>query len=212
MLWVAIVRVVFACIFLLFSLTSCKRSVSPISSTPPSPSRALQLHKIEGCSLITREEVGAVQATTVTDTKSSETTDGNHLITQCYYATTGLNLSVSIAITQPDPANPMSRSARETWEQTFGPFDQGHAAEAKAKEEKTKENERGREEEEQKRAPTKIGGVGEEAFWVGNRFGGALYALKGDVFIRISVGGADKEETKLEKSKNLAQKALSRLP
>ncbi|HEY4758096.1 MAG TPA: hypothetical protein VIH43_06030, partial [Chthoniobacterales bacterium] len=63
--------------------------------------------------MITREEVGAVQATTVTDTKSSETTDGNHLITQCYYATSGLNLSVSIAITQPDPANPTSRSARE---------------------------------------------------------------------------------------------------
>jgi hypothetical protein len=160
--------------------------------------------------LITREEVGAVQATTVTDTKSSENSDGNHLITQCYYATTGLNLSVSIAITQPDPANPMSRSARGSWEQTFGPFDQEHEAEAKAK--KTKENERGREEEDQKRPPTKIGGVGEEAFWVGNRFGGALYALKGDVFIRISVGGADQEETKLEKSKNLAGKALSRLP
>jgi hypothetical protein len=210
MLGMAIVRIVFACVFLLFSLTSCKRSVSPISSTPPSPSRALQLHKIEGCSLITREEVGAVQATTVTDTKSSENSDGNHLITQCYYATTGLNLSVSIAITQPDPANPMSRSARGSWEQTFGPFDQEHEAEAKAK--KTKENERGREEEDQKRPPTKIGGVGEEAFWVGNRFGGALYALKGDVFIRISVGGADQEETKLEKSKNLAGKALSRLP
>jgi hypothetical protein len=210
MLGMAIVRIVFACVFLLFSLTSCKRSFSPISSTPPSPSRALQLHKIEGCSLITREEVGAVQATTVTDTKSSENSDGNHLITQCYYATTGLNLSVSIAITQPDPANPMSRSARGSWEQTFGPFDQEHEAEAKAK--KTKENERGREEEDQKRPPTKIGGVGEEAFWVGNRFGGALYALKGDVFIRISVGGADQEETKLEKSKNLAGKALSRLP
>jgi hypothetical protein len=129
----AIVRIVFACVFLLFSLTSCKRSVSPISSTPPSPSRALQLHKIEGCSLITREEVGAVQATTVTDTKSSENSDGNHLITQCYYATTGLNLSVSIAITQPDPANPMSRSARGSWEQTFGPFDQEHEAEQRQK-------------------------------------------------------------------------------
>src|SRR4051794_39196900 len=208
MLWVAIVRVVFACIFLLFSLTSCKRSVSPISSTPPSPSRALQLHKIEGCSLITREEVGAVQATTVTDTKSSETTDGNHLITQCYYATSGLNLSVSIAITQPDPANPTSRSARESWEQTFGPFDQEHEAEAKGREEKTKENERGREEEDQKRPPTEIGGVGEGAVWVGNRFGGDFIAVKGGGFVPSSVGGADREKTKLKKPKNLAEKAL----
>jgi hypothetical protein len=54
--------------------------------------------------------------------------------------------------------------------------------------------------------------VGEKAFWSGNRFGGALYVLKGDVFIRISVGGPDKEETKIEKSKRLAEKALGRLP
>ena len=59
--------------------------------------------------------------------------------------------------------------------------------------------------------PKKIGGIGEEAFWSGGRFGGALYVLKGDLFIRISVGGPDNEETKIEKSKTLAQKALDRL-
>src|SRR4051794_21641902 len=119
MLWVAIVRIVFACVFLLFWLTSCKRSALPISSMPaaPPPPRSLQLHKIEGCSLITREEVGAVQATTVTDTKSTEGSDGTYLITQCYYAATGPNLSVSLTITQPDPRNPTTRSAREQWEQ-----------------------------------------------------------------------------------------------
>jgi hypothetical protein len=38
-----------------------------------------------------------------------------------------------------------------------------------------------------------------------------LYVLKGDAFIFINLGGADSEETKLEKSKALAQKALQRL-
>jgi hypothetical protein len=46
---------------------------------------------------------------------------------------------------------------------------------------------------------------------VPNRFGGVLYVLKGDAFISISVGGPDTEETKINKSKTLAQKALQRL-
>jgi len=43
--------------------------------------------------------------------------------------------------------------------------------------------------------------------------GGTLYVLKKekDVFMRISVGGADNEETKINKSKALAQKAIERL-
>ncbi len=59
--------------------------------------------------------------------------------------------------------------------------------------------------------PKKIDGIGEEAFWASNRFGGMLYVLKGDAFIFISLGGPDDEETKIDKSKALAQKALQRL-
>src|SRR5436309_15798607 len=33
-----------------------------------------------------------------------------------------------------------------------------------------------------------IAGVGEEAYWTGNRVAGALYALRGDMLLRISVG------------------------
>ena len=107
----------------------------------------------------------------------------------------------------------MARSPREQWEQTFGRFDEENEADTKEAEER-KEGTRGagREKEEKMLAPKKIEGVGEKAFWSGNRFGGALYVLKGDVFIRVSLGGSDKEEAKIEKSKALAQKALSRLP
>jgi hypothetical protein len=35
--------------------------------------------------------------------------------------------------------------------------------------------------------------------------------LKKDAFIRVSVGGSDSEEVKIDKSKALAEKALSRL-
>jgi hypothetical protein len=116
------VNVVVCSLFVL--LTSCKRSGTITSSTPaPQPSVPTRhLQKIEPCSLITKEEVGAVQATTVTDAKGSEGSDGSHLITQCYYSTTGPNLSVSIAITQFDPNNVAGPSPREAWEQIFGPF------------------------------------------------------------------------------------------
>ena len=66
-------------------------------------------------------------------------------------------------------------------------------------------------EKEQGSAPKKIEGLGDDAYWVGNRFGGMLYVLKGDAFISIGVGGTDDPESKLKKSKALAEKALQRL-
>jgi hypothetical protein len=181
----------------------------------PSAHSAREVRKIEGCSLITKEEVGAIQNTTVTDTKESEGSDGSHLITQCYYATTGPNLSVSVAVTQFDPSNVAGPSPRDFWEQTFGRFRKEEIeTEKKEHEEKDAPKTRGGggEEGEEGTPPKKMDGVGEEAFWAGNRVGGALYVLKGDVFIRISVGGPGDEQTKLEKSKQLAQKAVGRLP
>jgi hypothetical protein len=44
-----------------------------------------------------------------------------------------------------------------------------------------------------------------------NPVGGAIYVLKKDVFIRLSIGGHDNQESKLDKSKTLARKAIDRL-
>jgi hypothetical protein len=41
--------------------------------------------------------------------------------------------------------------------------------------------------------------------------GGALYVLKGNNYIRISVGGAGDQADKIRKSKALAQSILGRL-
>ncbi len=47
---------------------------------------------------------------------------------------------------------------------------------------------------------------------MGSAISNALYVLKGDCFIRISVGGAVGDtSSKLEKSKKLAEFALTRL-
>jgi hypothetical protein len=59
--------------------------------------------------------------------------------------------------------------------------------------------------------PQKISGVGDEAYWTASRVGGALYVLKGNTYLRISIGGSSDQASQTKKSKTLAQKALARL-
>jgi len=66
-------------------------------------------------------------------------------------------------------------------------------------------------EEGEEKEPQKIEGIGDEAFWTGTRVGGALFVLKGNCYIRISVGGAGDQAQKIEKSKALAENVLKRL-
>jgi hypothetical protein len=56
-----------------------------------------------------------------------------------------------------------------------------------------------------------VSGVGDEAWWTGNAQVGALYVLKGDAFLRISVGGGEPERARIERSRLLARRALRRL-
>ncbi len=46
---------------------------------------------------------------------------------------------------------------------------------------------------------------------MGTQISTTLYVLKGDCFVRISVGGAGDQAVKLEKSRKLAEFALKRL-
>ena len=166
--------------------------------------------KIAACKLITTDEVGAIQGAKITDAKSSAGWTGNLLMSQCYYASIEPNKSVSLAVIEKDPQSAES-DPRKFWAQTLSPFKEA----ARGEDELPKKNENSggeaREEQERKIPRKEIDGVGEEAFWSGNRFGGALYVLKNDVIVRVSVGGPDDQETKIAKSKALARKALSRL-
>jgi len=107
---------------------------------------------------------------------------------------------------QRGPDRPTTTSPKDFWKERFGRF----SGEEKERDKDERETER-KEEKEESAPPKKIDGIGEEAFWASNRFGGILYVLKGDAFISISLGGSDNEETKIEKSKALAQKALQHL-
>jgi len=67
------------------------------------------------------------------------------------------------------------------------------------------------EEEEQRAPPERVNGIGDEAYAVGNAKMGALYVLKGDKFLRISIGGSHSQPERIKKMKTLAQYAIKRL-
>jgi hypothetical protein len=201
---------------LLLALGGCKKSAGSHSalreSANASPNGAGSGGpKLDACALLTREEIQAVQGSAITDAKGSDGVNGAFPVSQCYFAAAESSKSVSLAITQSSPGS--KNSPRDYWNETFGRFRDGEKAKEKEEEEQAKESDptTRKKEEEEVRPPKKIEGIGEEAFWSGNRFGGALYVLKKENIIRVSVGGPDNEETKINKSKALAEKAMTRL-
>jgi hypothetical protein len=156
--------------------------------------------KLDACTLIANEEISAIQESPIKETKSSAQANRGFRVAQCFYTATEFTKSVVVSVTQRDPENPGKQTPKEFWNETFhkGPdaLEKGEAE---------------REQGEKVTPPKKIDGVGDEAYWIGTRFGAALYVLRKDIFIRISIGGADEEETKLKKTKELALRALRRL-
>ncbi|HXP35669.1 MAG TPA: hypothetical protein VN827_08990 [Chthoniobacterales bacterium] len=185
---------------LLATLASCQKSETTAGSAKGP--------KIDPCGLITNEEVQAIQGSPIRNVKGSEQSDGSFRIAQCFYNAETFNKSVSLAVTQSDPASAKARTPKDFWKETFGRYE-GEAKEDKGDQEK-KESLR-EQDEEKGRPPKKLDGIGDSAYWTANRMGGALYVLKNDVFIRVSVGGPESEEAKINRCKALAEKALSRL-
>jgi hypothetical protein len=187
-------------IALLTTLVSCQKTkTTTVAAKGP---------KIVACELITNDEVQAIQGSPIKDVKPSEQSDGTFRIAQCFYTAETFNKSVSLAVTQSDPASAKARNPKEFWQETFGRYE-GEAKEEKGDQEK-KESLR-EQDEEKGTPPKKIDGIGDSAYWTANRMGGALYVLKNEVFIRVSVGGPDSQEIKIDHCKALAGKALSRL-
>jgi hypothetical protein len=157
----------------------------------------------DACSLVSKEEVESVQTSAVNETKSSERSDDSFRVAQCFYTTAEFSKSVNLALVQKNPDQQNHRSPKDFWNEKFGRYGDEKERNEKAETESV--------EKEQSTTPKKIGGLGDDAYWVSNRFGGVLYVLKGDAFISVGLGGTDDEETKLKKSKLLAEKALQRL-
>lgn len=168
------------------------RANSPQSSaTPAATAAAAPATDGDACTLLTKEEIQAVQGETFKNTKPSQKVAGGLTVSQCYFELPTAANSVVLTVTRKAEGG---RDPSQSWQDMF------HS-----------ERRSEREEEGGDKEPPKIDGLGEEAFWTGTRVGGALFVLKGNCYIRISVGGAGDQAQKIEKSKALAESVLKRL-
>lgn len=195
-------RCLFLFLVLVLVLVGCKQSTneqagkqSNVTDTLSSNSSSTK-RTPDACALLTAEEIKTVQGEDVKDTKLSARSDGGFSVSQCFFTLATFTNSISLALTEKTEEQG-ARDPREFWDETF------HR-------EKERKNERESEEEDEAK-PEKVSGVGDEAFWMGSRVGGALYVLKGNKYLRISIGGDADQESKIKRSKALAEKAISRL-
>jgi len=163
---------------------------------------------VDACALLTSAEVEAIQGERVEETKPSVQPGGGLFARQCLFRTPTLSKSVSLSLTASDPVHPVAMTARQLWQKQFHSLElEGDEESAEGKNVKKLEPER----EGESRKPRPVRGLGEEAYWVASPVASALYVLKGEMFLRISVGSTGQESERMEKSKALARTALKRI-
>jgi len=191
---------------------SSRSAVQPSPAPPPLQQEAAAIPSREGldaCTLLSNAEIEAVQGEPVKETKEVKgipRKGGLLLTSQCFFALPTFANSISVAFTVPG-SSPLG--ARELWQEQF------HSAAASEKElDPSEGNGKSSPDQEQRKLlqPVAVSGLGEEAYWVRSRFGGALYVLKGDAFLRISIGGKQDDSLRLKKAQTLAKDALVRMP
>lgn len=185
---------------LLVAFSGCSKSETPsppnaqADASSPSPAHSSAKAPVDACSLLTSDEIKAIQGEAVESAKSTPSSEGELASSQCFFALPTFMNSISLQVTQKG-SQPGASDAKQAWKKMFPP--------EKLVE---RETEAGR----KKIPPRKIPDLGDEAFWTGGPAGG-LFVLQGDYYLRISVGGADDEATKIRKSTALAQLVLKRL-
>ena len=149
-----------------------------------------QRHR-DPCRLLSDAEVRMVQGQAPAQKIPSEQPAGSFRFTQCFYRTQELSSSVSVAVGVPLTDDKRS-GPRDYWRAQFKREDR-------------------EESDEKKNEPRRLAGLGDEAFWVGDPVTGALYVLRGEVFLRVSVGGSPDQAQKIKRARTLATYALKRL-
>jgi hypothetical protein len=159
--------------------------------------------KIDACALLTSKDIEAVQGEALKETKLSGQATGGFLMSQCFFTLPTFTNSVSLLVAQRGEGS----DAKDPKEFFHDRFDEKRAGES----ERERDKKKGEAEEGEGTPPQKISGIGDEAYWTGSRVGGALYVLKGNTYVRISIGGPAEQAAKIRKTKALAAKVLARL-
>ncbi len=172
----------------------------------PAPAAAVAVKpKVDACALLSSKEIESVQGEAIKETKLTGQSTGGFSVSQCFFTLPNFTNSISLLVAQKGEGSG-ANDPKEFWRDTF------HEDKAREKS-RGRDKKKGEEEEEEGGGvpPQRIPGIGDEAYWTSSRVGGALYVLKGDAYIRISIGGPADQATKIKRSKILAQKALAKL-
>jgi len=177
--------------------------------SPTTTSAETSRGKLDPCSLLTSDEIKAVQGEVLKEMTPSNRSDGGFIISQCFYTLPTFTNSISLLVAQRGDSGG-ARDPKDFWRETFAlRKESGRDREKDQDKDKAAKGHEG--EEEKASPPERVQGVGDDAYWTGNRVGGALYALKGNTYVRVSVGGAGDQAAKIKKSKALAQLIVKRL-
>jgi hypothetical protein len=155
------------------------------------------------CQLLTARDIARVQGEEFKSVKLTETDTSGLAVSQCFYTLPSFSNSVSVDVMRGKTAAFWRGHFSNAAESADHDEDRDRAAPAKSASREA--------EEEHQASARKVKGVGDAAVWSGNRAAGALYVLKGDTIVRVSVGGGGSEEQKIERSKKLAARALRKL-
>lgn len=177
-------------------------AASPLNANAASSNKGT----VDACKLLTADEIQNIQRDTLKDIQPTARTGGTFIISQCFYATSQFVNSVSLTVTQ-QSSNTGAENIREFWKERFRSAGSHDRERERARDNKAK----ALEEEEEGAPPERVKGLGEEAYSVGNAKFGALYVLKGNKILRISVGGSHSQPERIQKMKSLAQYAINRL-
>ena len=199
---------------------------SPSASEQDESIAASAVPKSATCALLSNGEIKAVQGEEPADAQGSEHLTGSLSMSQCFYRLPTFSKSINLEITRAAPGAQVA-AVTDFWRGSFGRAaveerEQKRERGERSEREKELESERanggvreGGHAEEEERVegdegprPQRVAGVGDEAYWSGNPVSAALYVLKKDTIIRLSIGGPEDPSVKIKKAKTLAQKVL----
>jgi len=155
------------------------------------------------CQLLTARDIARVQGEEFKSAKLTESEANGLTVSQCFYTLPSVTSPVSVDL--------MRGRTATVWRSRCANGRDAKDDDDEDRDRATKTAPPARESEEHESAARNVRGIGDAAVWSGNRVAGALYVLKGDTILRISVGGGESQEQKIERSKKLAARALRKL-
>lgn len=217
---------------LLLSSTACAQrrgAAADAAPTPAAQQATANPAPSATCRLLSAADISAAQGEEPSDAQGTEHLLDGLSMSQCLYRLPTFTKSVVLEVTRATPGAPAG-AVREFWRKRFGPDaikerqrEQGLREELKRQREEDlkraqesgQSREGGRKRKEPKAGvettPQRVPGVGDEAYWTGNRMTVTFSALKKDAAISLTVGGPEEHSVKVRKAAELASKVLKQL-